>query len=351
MGINKLFIGIISFIGLSISCSQNSRHEAMSSESPVSETITATEETDYHATTSQSTSPPISENLDMEDISNQMEETPHDKRVAKRKTSSPQNYIVSGAASTINDDIHKLIRTANMKFKVKDIPKATYSIEQIIIRHNGLIMESSIRNNNKYTSTVDISKDSALLIHHYDLAANLQLRIHNSKLDTVLKEIAPLAIEIDFRAVTAKDVTFRLLAEKLKKERMAKKQKRISSAIDNKGRKLNDVMDAENSLDYALEQEDNTKLSAYKMNDDIEYSTINIQLYQNPTTYKEKIAKEKSIEEFEPSLGEQALNSLYNGWIVICTLFIAILNIWPLLLIVGIVAYIINRFKRKKNNS
>ncbi len=187
-------------------------------------------------------------------------------------------------------------------------------------------------------------------LHHYDLTSNLQLRVHNSKLDTILKEIAPLAVEIDYRTVTAKDVTFQLLAEKLKKERMAKKQKRISSAIDNKGRRLNDVMDAENSLDYALEQEDNAKLSAYKMNDDIEYSTISIQLYQNPTTYKEKIAKKKSIEEFEPSLGDQALNSLHNGWIIICTLFIAILNIWPILLVIAIAAYIIVRYKKRKNN-
>jgi|GEM_PF-1478270 len=353
MRTNNYFLGITLSVGLVISCSQSSKHEAIASEAQVSEITAIEEESEQHATI-QFTPPVISEDLSMEDISNQMmdmKEISQDKEVIQRKTSLPQNYIASGAASTINDDsIHKLIRSANIRFKVNDIPQATYSIEQIIIRHNGLIMESSIKNYNKHTNSIDISKDSTLLIHHYNLTSNLQLRVHNSKLDTILKEIAPLAVEIDYRTVTAKDVTFQLLAEKLKKERMAKKQKRISSAIDNRGRRLNDVMDAENTLDYALEQEDNAKLSAYKMNDDIEYSTINIQLYQNPTTYKEKIAKEKSIEEFEPSLGDQALNSLHNGWIIICTLFITILNIWPLLLIIAIAAYIIIKFKKKKNN-
>lgn len=347
MRTNNYFLGIALSIGLVISCSHSSKHEAMASETPVSEIAAVEEEV------VQFVSQPVE--MESRDISLQTEElkdySSNKQRINKESAPAQPNYIASGAASTVNDNgIHKLIRAANIRFKVRDIPKATYSIEQIIIRHNGLIMESSIKNNNKYTNTIDISRDSALLIHHYNLTSNLQLRVHNSKLDTVLKEIAPLAIEIDHRTVTAKDVTFQLLAEKLKKERMAKKQNRISSAIDNRGRRLNDVMNAENALNYALEQEDNAKLSAYKMNDDIEYSTINIQLYQNPTTYKEKIAKEKSIEEFEPSLGEQALNSLHNGWIIICTLFIAILNIWPILLIIAIAAYLIIIFKKKKNN-
>lgn len=264
-------------------------------------------------------------------------------------SSVPTNFIRSSAASTNYDDgIHQFIRTAQMKFRVKNVPEATYTIEDIINKHKGFIIRSAISNENSYSTTTDISKDSSLVTYHSNLIAELKLRVPRTQLDTVLKEIAPLALEIDYRTIDANDVTLQLLSDKLKQERLNRKGKRISTAIDNNGKKLDSVIEAEEVLDNTIDEANNTKLTEYDIKDQIEYSTINIKLYQSTTDYKEKIVREKPAQEYKPSLGKQALDALYNGWTIISALFILLLNIWPIILIVIIGWVLYSKYKRNK---
>ncbi|MBF0575201.1 DUF4349 domain-containing protein [Dysgonomonas sp. GY617] len=264
-------------------------------------------------------------------------------------SSSQSNFISSLAASTSNHDgVHKFIRTAQIKFKVKDIPKATYTIEDIIIKSNGFIIHSTINNENSYSTTTNISNDSSLVTHYSNLIADLVLRVPHTKLDTVLKQIAPLALKIDYRTIEAKDITLQLLSEKMKQERMSKKGRRVSDAINNKEHKLNDVIDAEEVLDNTLEEADKTKLAEYEINDQVEYSTITIKLYQNTSVYTERVLREKPVEEYETSLGEKAKDALYNGWIIVSSLLIFLLNIWPLILIGAILAILYCKYRKKK---
>jgi len=264
---------------------------------------------------------------------------------------APTNFIASAAASDINDDEdHKFIRTAQLKFKVKAIPEATYKIENITIRNKGFIIRSAINNEQSYSTTTVISKDSAMVTHYYNLVADMRLKVPKENLDTVLKEIAPLAVEINYRTVDAQDVTLQILSDKLKKERINKKQKRVSDAIDNKGRKLDDIMDAENLLDKTLEEADNTILAAYSLNEQIAYSTIDVKMHQSQTMYTEKILQEKSITKYEPGFGLRAKDALSSGWNFICELVIIILHIWPVLFIaLGIAIFVYFIRKKRKN--
>ncbi len=266
------------------------------------------------------------------------------------KSGSRSNFIATGAALTINDDgTHKFIRTAQLRFRVKTIPEATYTIEDIVLRNNGFILRSSINNENSYSRSVNVSADSALVTYYGNLVADIRLKVPRNRLDTVLKEIAPLAIEISYRTVEAQDVTLQILSDKLKQERLAKKQKRVSDAIDDKGRKLDDIIDAENTLHRTQEEADNALLSAYSLNEQIEYSTIDIRLYQNQTKYSEKVLSEKAVKEYDPGLLSKAGDSIKNGWTGLCEFLILMLNIWPVILILGIAVFFVLRYKKRKN--
>jgi len=268
------------------------------------------------------------------------------------KQKMPNNFISSYAASVINDnESHKLIRNVNMKFKVNDVPESTYIIENLTLKNGGHIRRSDINNRNSYSSTVNISKDSAIIIHHNNIISNIQLRVHYTRLDTLLKEIAPLAIHIDYRTIDVRDVTLELLAKKLKKERMDKKQNRISTAIDNRGRKLNDIVDAENALDYTAEQSDKALLEDYSIKDQIEYSTINIELYQNISQYQEKVVRDELPKEYEPSFSSKIASALQYGWELLSGFIILLINIWPLLLILTIAISMGIYFKNKKHKN
>lgn len=266
------------------------------------------------------------------------------------KSKELTNFIPTQAAAILNDDgVHKFIRTARMKFKVKNIPVSTYNIENTILHNNGFIIRSEIKNEEYYETRVAISKDSVLSTYRSIPHATMILRVPCEKLDTTLRQIAPLAISIDYRIVEAEDVTKKLMADRLSKERLAKKQQRMGNAINARSGRLGDAMSAEETLDYAQQQADDVKLSTYTITDQINYSTIYIDLYQEAFLYNELSAKDNEIKEYTPSFQSQALDALGSGWQALNVLFIFLLNIWPLLVVLcaGVVLFV--KLKNKRN--
>lgn len=260
------------------------------------------------------------------------------------------NFIASPAAKVAYDDgIHKFIRTANMKFKVNDVVSATHTIENTILKNNGFIIKSNIANHNLLSQTINISKDSALIRYEYNLVANMELRVPYELLDSTLRQIAPLAVIVDLRTIEAADVTTQLMDEKFKQERLRKKQQRVSTAINTRSGKLEDVVAAEESLDYAMEEADKAKIKEFSMNDKINYSAITINLYQDKISYSEKVLRQTEvIKEYRPGFGERAIDGFKTGWNIINNLFIFLITIWPLLLIVAGGVFIFFRYVRKK---
>lgn len=259
-----------------------------------------------------------------------------------------QNYIATSGATTINDDEnHKFIRTATLRFKVKDVVSGTSIIEDIILKNKGFIIRSAITNNQSEVGRYNVSDDSLLVITNNYLEGDLNLKVPRELLDLTLREIAPIAVHIDYRVVEAEDVTVKLLSDKLEQERMAKKQKRIGNAIGSRSGKLGDAMNAEDRLDDALRQADNAYLSAFTMNEKIAYSTIKINIYQDPVTEK-SMTFLPNYDNYKPGFGAKMIDGLSGGWNIICAIFLFFVNIWPItLLILGIVGFIYWRYGKK----
>lgn len=275
-----------------------------------------------------------------------------DRSSSKNKVEVQPNFIPTQAASELNDEgLHKFIRTARLKFQVKEILIATSSIEDIILNNGGFIIQSTIENYEYYTVSIPISKDSVLIMHKSTPRANMVLRVPYQKLDTTLRQIAPLAFKVESRVVEAEDVTKQLLSDKLARERLAKKQQRIGNAINIRNGRLNDAMSAEEVLDYTQQQADEVKLSTYSINDQINYSTIYIDLSQSTLVYTEKVAKEKEISEYEykPGFGTQAVEALANGWSALNVVILLVINIWPFLLLILIGGVVFMKLKKKRN--
>ena len=83
----------------------------------------------------------------------------------------------------------KIIRTANFRMQVDNVEKSTATIEVLIKQKGGFI------------SSVNMSSSGSYINN------NLSIRIPNEKLDSLLDLIAKEAIHIDYKRITADDVT------------------------------------------------------------------------------------------------------------------------------------------------
>ena len=255
--------------------------------------------------------------------------------------SSANKFISSSAAvEKGKDSTRKFIRTADLKFKVKSVIKATYEIENITNQLGGFVTFTKLFSTIDNTTTIAVSADSSIETTYFTVVNEITLRVPNTKLDTTLKSIATLIDYLDFRVIRADDVALNMLANKLTQERVAKNEQRLTNAIDNRGKKLNETTTAEELLLRKQEKSDDAKISNLSLQDQIDFSTISLNIYQRQAIKRELISDNKNIDEYTPGFGSRILDALKTGWEIFENIIVFIAQLWGLILFL-VVAYII----------
>ena len=271
-----------------------------------------------------------------------------EKSVSENQSPSPETYISSSAAlENPSDTTRQMIRTADIKFKVKDVIKATYNIEDIVVKNKGFVENTNLTSQIDRTKETTVKEDSTLLTTYYTVINTLVLRVPNTQLDTTLKEIAQFVEFMDYRTISAKDVTLDLLSKKLEQNRLAKYNSRMTNAIDNKGKRLDDVSNAEENVLNKQTQADEAKLANLQILDKIKFSTITLSLYQNQNIKYEVIAKEKEIKPYSTPFSTHFVDALKFGWTIIVEICLFLANIWSIIL-VGVLVFFGVKYFRKK---
>lgn len=263
--------------------------------------------------------------------------------------------MVSSSAAVENkkDTTHIFIRTAELRFKVKSVVKSTYDIEDITAKVGGFVTYSVLSSEGLFQEIKEISFDSSVVINRFTVTSKMTIRVPNTMLDTTLKLISRNIVYLDSRIIQADDVALQLMSNDLTIKRTNKNESRLKSAIDNRGKKLAETTSAEELLLSKQEQADNARISNLSLRDQINFSTINLTIYQNKEVTYEKIVREKSSNSYEPSFGFKILDSLTTGWIIFENIIIYTLNLWGLILLVvlGFLSYklYVSKYKKKKN--
>lgn len=262
---------------------------------------------------------------------------------------STSNAVISSSAAVENtkDTTRMFIRTADLKFKVKSVIKSTYDIENITSRQGGFVTFTNLSSNIDNVTNIPVSADSSLETTYYTVTNSITLRVPNTKLDTTLKEIAHNIDYLDYRIIKADDVALQMLSNNLAQRRAAKNEARLTNAIDNRGKKLNETALAEEILLSKQEESDQAKISNLSMSDQIKFSTVSLFIYQRQAIKRELISNDKNIESYEPGFGSKILESLKYGWSILEWGIVFVIKFWALFLLVGIVYFIYKRYQHK----
>jgi len=247
-------------------------------------------------------------------------------------TKISQNISSSAAVENTKDTLHNFIRTADIKFKVKNVIPATYNIEDIVSQQGGFVTSTNLASAVDNVTSVPISADTTLETTYYTVTNDMVIRVPNTKLDTTLKAIANLVDFLDSRVIKADDVSLQILANNLSQRRIAKYASRLTNAIDNRGKKLSETTDAEETLSDEEEQADNANITNRSLTEQIKYSTITLSIYQRQSVKRELIANDKNIEAYKPRLGNQLIESFEYGWQILETLIVFLARFWGLFL-------------------
>jgi hypothetical protein len=82
--------------------------------------------------------------------------------------------------------------------------------------------------------------------------------------------------------------------------------------------------------------------------DQVNYSTINLRVYQREVIKKELIENEKNISEYEPNLFSKMKDSLKDGWLFLEEFILFLLKLWPIIPIGLVLRMILKKHYAKR---
>ena len=249
------------------------------------------------------------------------------------EATADKSVISSNAAVEPKKTNRKFIRTANLQYKVKNVAQTTYNIENTTAKIGGFVTFKELKSTINDKSETRVSQDSILETTKFTVENNITIRVPNTKLDTLLSSFRKEVAFLDFRIIKADDVSLQLLSNKMAQKRSSSTEKRVEKAIDDKGKKLNQIIDAEDNLASKKEANDAKTLENLSMNDQVNFSTVNIRLYQREEIKNELYASEKNINKYRPHLGLQIWDSLKTGWFMLEGIIAFVTQLWALFLI------------------
>ncbi len=262
---------------------------------------------------------------------------------------SERLFSSAAVAFNVNDSLRPFIISADLRFRVANVEKSTYAIEDVVIANKGYVESTFLRSTVQSSRTIPISRDSTLEQVDYVLENRMTLRVPSKHLDRVLRKIGAESEFFDHRNLTAENITFDLVDKELERKRLAKYHSRLSKAIDDKGRKLESIESAEEALLRADERNDRNTVEKLRMLDKVEYSTLEVFIYQNESVFTKVAANRKNIAQYEPSFWSKLGDSFIEGWEIVQDFILVLARAWFLLLIAGFALwFLLKKYRTSK---
>lgn len=234
----------------------------------------------------------------------------------------------------------KFIRTAESKFSVKNIKRTTQKIQDLTNKYGGFVTNMSLRSETGRAKTVLISADSLAVMAVVTVQNDLTIRVPNQQLDSLLRGVFGLVEYWDSCEIKADEVTLSLLSKSLKINRLDGFSDRGKKNIDTKKGNISVATDAEENVLTHQNQADDYRIEQQNIEDQVNFSTVTLHIYQPSDVRKTITANPESIEAYRPNLFIRLFDSVKDGWIVLEELLVFLFKFW-VLFVGGILVYIL----------
>lgn len=231
--------------------------------------------------------------------------------ISTKEANSP---LATHASSDKAKSTKKIIRSAATRFEVVDVIHAINDISEIALLHEGYISDQNMS---------DIEGKQQ---------ANLILKVPSDSLDLVLRKCSNIAVHIDYMKVNSKDVSEEYVDLLTRLQTKKEVHQRYIDILRNKAGTIEELLSAERKIGILQEEIEAAQGKIRYYDNKVKLSTLDIQIY------KKEVMVAKVESRFVP-FWDNAENGLIGGWNMIVRLMIALIALWPLILIGSILYY------------
>jgi hypothetical protein len=235
--------------------------------------------------------------------------------------------------------VEKIIKTADMRFRVKNVQNTKEQLSKTIKAEGGTVAEFSIESTIQETDKVKQSTDSLKEITSYRTQGYLVAKVPSEKLDEFTNTIAKMAVFVDNQSMKMDDQSIAYLSNKLKAQNRVDAIEKINKVATKKSANV------ESSL-YIKDDYVDKRIENMQIDSRVKFSTITLNFYQD-NTVKTMIVANDNLYDYRPAFINRLWLGIVNGWTIFKEIIIAISNLWMLVLVGIVVFFTIKYFIRK----
>jgi len=244
------------------------------------------------------------------------------------------------AADSISPKQAKLVKTADMHFKVKNVQQTGENIAALTAKFNGMVVHDDMTSAPDQTHDITLNNDSVMRISSFNTTADMTVKIPTEKLEDFLHTVSHMGIYVNQKTMDIEDKSLDYLASQMKlnsRKELVAQQKSGKLVIKD----ANSVLDLKDGL---VDEQINDK----RIDDEVKYSVITLNFYESNTISKEVIANDDPSTYHLPFFSQLGM-ALQNGWFLFSELIIGLVNLWAIILSGAIVWILVRLYgKRKK---
>jgi len=233
----------------------------------------------------------------------------------------------------------KLVKIADMHFKVKNVQQTSEHIASLVTGYNGMVIHHKMGSTPERSQDIRISNDSVMRVTSISTSADMTVKIPSAKLEEFMNQVAHMGIYVNNRGMDITDKSLDYLSSQLKlknRNELVSQQKRGKIIIKNPA----------NVLALKDDQVDE-QISNRGIDDAVKNSVVSLSFYESNTINKEIIANDDPSAYNLPFF-KRLVMAMANGWGIFVDVVIGIANLWVFILAgIGIWVLIANYKTRR----
>lgn len=252
--------------------------------------------------------------------------------------SSTSEQTLGSQAADIKIAGKALLITASADFKVEDVVKTSDAIESLTRQQAGYVALSNISNHPRDSRTF-VQGNKNITLTTYTRQADMTVRIPRANVSKFLAQLQQQVAFLNGQQFSAQDVTLDIYREQLASQLnsdMASElsQERLNSKND---KDQGSNVDAITATYAARRQQELAKLKQLAIADKVQYSTINLTFMQPDISYKETTQNlDVLLDAEQPSFSSQVSQAFKDGWEILRSVALGLIQLWWLLVLGGI---------------
>lgn len=257
---------------------------------------------------------------------------------SERKNSLSTESVATLDSTAVASDTAataKIIKTADMRFRVKDVQQTKEQLSTAIKGAGGAVAEFSIQSQIQESDKVKYSSDSLKEITSYRKEGLMVAKVPSEKLDDFTNTVAKMAVFVDQQSMKMDDQSIAYLANRLK----AQNRQKVIKQLDQSKKRS----DAETSF-YISDDYIDKRIENISIDNRVKFSTITLSFYQD-NTVSTWIVGNDNLYSYRPGFFQRLGLNIADGWTFFKEFLLGLAKLWALivfglLIFFGIRAYL-----------